>query len=349
MRVGVIGAGFVAQVTHLHAFARLPNATITAIAEPHDALRQTVAERHGISRGYDDYHDLLDDPDIDAVVVCMPRRAQSGIVADAVRAKRAVLSEKPIAMTMAQAEPIVASAATLRTSWTVGYMKRHDLGVRKFAALLAELVEDGGWGAILDADMRDFCVTYGVPIPAHDRRKTPRPTRYPEGPLVPDFLAPECAAAYEYTNNVASHDINLLRFLFGDVLKPVSMRARAGGAQRAVFDAGDFAIALTLGPGDMGGWDQVLNVTFQKGRATLVLPSPLARQESASIELVHGPDRRVEQIRVPNKDHVWAFEGQARSFVDSVLSGTEPETSGSASIADLALIESLWKTVDWRQ
>jgi hypothetical protein len=227
-------------------------------------------------------------------------------------------------------------------------MKRHDAGVKLFASLLRDLVDGGAWGSILDVDMRDFCVTYGVPIPAHERRSSARPVRYPEGPRLPDFVAPECAQAYEYTNNVASHDINLLRLLFGDDLKPLSLRARAGGAQRAVLDAGRFAIALTLGPGDMGAWDQVLCVTFEKGRAILILPSPLARQESASIELIHATGR-TEQIRIPNKDHVWSFEAQARSFARSVSSGTEPVASGSASIADLALIEGLWKTVDWCQ
>jgi predicted dehydrogenase len=77
-----------------------------------------------------------------------------------------------------------------------------------------------------------------------------------------------------------------------------------------------------------------------------VLPSPLARQESGSIVL--ESKGRSEEIRVSPADHVWAFEAQARAFVDAINSGKEPENSGDASIADLALIESLWRRADLR-
>jgi predicted dehydrogenase len=186
-----------------------------------------------------------------------------------------------------------------------------------------------------------------VPIPEHIRRKSARPVRYPEGASAPDFVAPELAHAYDYTVNVASHDINLLRFLFGDELAPVAMHVRAGGTQRAIVDAGTFTIALTLGPADLGVWDQALSVTFEKGRATLVLPSPLARQDSAATVLTH--QGRTEEIRVPANDHVWSFEAQARSFVNSALTGAPLESSGADALADLRLIEGLWKTVDWHQ
>lgn len=348
LRLGVIGAGFIAQVAHLEAFARVREVAISAIAEPHEELREEVARRHNIPRTFADYRELLDDSNIDAVVVSMPRRAQSGIVADAIRAKRAVLSEKPMALTLAEAETMLSEADAYRTLWAVGYMKRHDPGVKLFASILRDLVDGGAWGPILDVDMRDFCATYGVPIPDHARRIGARPIRYPENRRLPDFVAPECALAYEYTNNVASHDVNLLRLLFGDGLTPLSMRARSNGVQRAVLDAHQFTIALNIGPGDIGRWDQVLSITFEKGRATLVLPSPLARQESASIELMHA-DGRIEQIRIPNKDHVWSFEAQARSFAQSARDGNEPIASGRASVADVALIEGLWKIAEWQQ
>ncbi|HEY2210084.1 MAG TPA: hypothetical protein VGH62_00430, partial [Bradyrhizobium sp.] len=138
----------------------------------------------------------------------------------------------------------------------------------------------------------------------------------------------------------------LLRLFFGNGLAADNFAVRRGGAQRTLLDAGAFPINLTVMPANLGRWDQRIDVTFARGRASLVLPSPLARQESGSIVL--DSKGRCEEIRVSPADHVWAFEAQARAFVDAINCGKEPENSGEDSIADIALIDSLWRRADLR-
>jgi hypothetical protein len=74
------------------------------------------------------------------------------------------------------------------------------------------------------------------------------------------------------------------------------------------------------------------------------MPSPLARQESATIFLERAGNSQV--ITVPASEHIWSFEVQARSFVESVRQGTEMVTSGAACLADIAMIDSFWKKVE---
>src|ERR1700686_3042659 len=90
VRIGVIGAGFIAQVAHLYALSGIPEARIVALAEPDDGLREAVSRRFGIQSAYSAYQEVLNRTDIEALVICVPRRAQSRLVAEALSKARAV-------------------------------------------------------------------------------------------------------------------------------------------------------------------------------------------------------------------------------------------------------------------
>jgi predicted dehydrogenase len=344
LRIGAIGAGFIAQVAHLYALSQIPEARIVALAEPDDGLREAVSRHFGIPSAVCAYQEIFDRTDIEALVICVPRRAQSRLVAEALSKARAVLSEKPMAMTLEEATRMVSIAGHSGASWTIGYMKRYDVGVQRFADLLTSLHASGELGTIADVQMHDFCGTYGVAAPFHVRREGSRQIRYPEAPVAPDFIPDSLHGKYEYTLNVASHDINLLRCFFGDGIKPNRFSVRTNGVQRMTFEACDFSINLVVAPVDVGRWDQRLDVTFERGKLSLVMPSPLARQESSTIFLERSGV--TQAITVPASEHIWSFEAQARSFVESVRRGTEMVTSGAACLADIAIIDSFWKKVE---
>jgi predicted dehydrogenase len=347
LRIGVIGAGFVAQVAHLHSFSLLPGARILALAEPHDSLREAVADHYRVEKRTRDYREVLGDPDVDAVVISMPRFAQAAIVKEALEAKAAVLSEKPLAMTVAEGEELVAVAQDKKRTWAVGYMKRYDLGAVRFRELLMDARQDQRWGKILDVTVRDFCATYGSPVPPHVRRNGSRPFRFPEGAKAPEFVRPSQGRDYEYTINVMSHDINLLRWMFPGALSARAFTVRSGGVQQARFDADSFGITATVGPADLGFWDQRLEVTFERARLCLVLPSPMARQET-SRTIIWYDDCREERV-VPPAERRCAFEAQAHAFTEAAAMGLTPASGGVDGLADLTVIESLWRTVDWHQ
>jgi len=343
LRIGMIGAGFIAQAAHLYAFSRISEARIVALAEPHDGLREAVARRFAIGTSTANYRDLLCRPDIDGVVICVPRRAQSLLVTEFISENQAVLSEKPMAMTLAEAEGMVEKAQRSGARWMVGYMKRHDRGVQRFARLLSELRASGELGEILHVGMRDFCAVYGIAKPEYIARNGARPIRYPESTAAPDFVPDILHSNYEYTINVASHDINLLRMFFGEGLTVTNFSIHPGGLQCASFDSSGIPISLVVGPADLGRWDQRIDVTFARGRASLILPSPLARQVSGFIQL-ESPGCK-NSLFVTPMEHIWAFEAQARAFIDSIRSKSGPETSGVSSLADMALVDSLWRKV----
>jgi predicted dehydrogenase len=97
IRVGLIGAGFVAKI-HASAYAELgrPEAKVTAVAASTLHSAQGFAQARGIPDAYDDYRRLLDRDDINAVDICTPNRWHEAMVVDAVQAGKHVICEKPL-------------------------------------------------------------------------------------------------------------------------------------------------------------------------------------------------------------------------------------------------------------
>ena len=347
VRLGMLGAGFIAQVTHLNAFAELAGCSVAAIADNRALLRQDVARRHDIPQQFDGAAELLALPAIDAFIVAMPRRAMAPATLAALATGKPVLAEKPIAHTLEQGRRLVAAAKKSGSPFAVGFMKRHDPGVAHFREELRRLRASGEFGDIVHVGMRDYCATYATPIPSHFRSAAPRPYRYDEWPTAPVWLAPAQHNDYGVTVNVGSHDINLLRYLFGGELKAHKLRVRRQGIQVATLDTGTFDIALEIGRVDTGRWEQSIDVYFRRGLLQLLLPSPLARQETAQVSIVQGGRR--ETWAPPPDLRTWAFKAQAAQFLDVVRGSAPPLASGLDALGDLELIENLWRCVDWSE
>jgi len=342
--IGVIGAGFIAQVAHLPAFARLKGCRLSALADNRSGLLELVADRHGIPSRFMDYRDLLADGGVDAVIVTMPRHAQSAVVRDVIEAHLPVLTEKPMAYTVKVAKELVELARLGGTALAVGYMRLFDPGVRLYRALLDEAITNGEMGKLLHVRMIDFCGAYSLPVPYCTRSYEKKPFRYEEDPSTPEFVMAKMHAAYDYTVNVGSHDINLLQALFGYALKPVSFRVRPEKAQHAVFAAHEFDVELSIGPAGIGTWEQRLDAYFEKGCLSLVLDSPLNLQAYATV--IRRRPSGEEILRPTMTELMFAFDLQAADFVEALRDGTPVVADGCAALRDIEGIEALWRIVN---
>jgi len=94
LRLGIIGAGWPGQ-QHARAVRASPNAVLQALAEPDQERAVEFRESFAPKTIYDDYSDLLDDPQIDAVVICLPNHLHFPSTLAALHAGKHVLCEKP--------------------------------------------------------------------------------------------------------------------------------------------------------------------------------------------------------------------------------------------------------------
>jgi predicted dehydrogenase len=106
IKVGVIGTGFIGPA-HIEALRRLGNIEVVALAEYSDDAAKSKAEMLGIGRHYGDYRELLNDRQIKSVHICSPNHLHYEMAKAALDAGKHVVCEKPLAVSVAEAEELV--------------------------------------------------------------------------------------------------------------------------------------------------------------------------------------------------------------------------------------------------
>ncbi len=103
MKVAVIGCGTIANAAHIPSYMNNPEAEIVYFCDIILERAARAVAQYGCGRAVTDYHEVLNDPEIEAVSVCTPNNVHAQIAIDALRAGKHVLCEKPAARTYAEA------------------------------------------------------------------------------------------------------------------------------------------------------------------------------------------------------------------------------------------------------
>lgn len=146
LRLGIIGCGDIARYVAL--FARLtPGLRITACCDRTLPIAQAFARKHGIPRSYDGYHQLIDDPEVDAVYVAVPHHLHFPVLEAVIAARKPALCEKPITRTLAEGQAVITLAESSGVKIGVNYQYRYDSA----AYALASAARGGDLGRLLYA------------------------------------------------------------------------------------------------------------------------------------------------------------------------------------------------------
>src|SRR5215472_16354078 len=138
LRVGVVGAGVIAQVMHLHYLAELGDMyEVAAVCDIVGENASACAGRYGIPAAYADWRELIAAP-VDAVLV-LTSGSHAAIAIAAAEAGRHVFTEKPMCFSVDEGKAMVAAAEEARVTLMVDYPKRYDLAYVRFAQEAAEM------------------------------------------------------------------------------------------------------------------------------------------------------------------------------------------------------------------
>jgi len=127
LRIAIIGAGRIGQV-HANTVANHPAAELALIADPVAGAAAGVAARFG-ARSTEDVADVFADDAVDAVVVCSPTPYHVDQIMAAVGSGKAVLTEKPVDLSVARVDECLAAIAGNEHRVMVGFNRRFDPGV----------------------------------------------------------------------------------------------------------------------------------------------------------------------------------------------------------------------------
>jgi predicted dehydrogenase len=343
-RLGVIGLGMVSQLVHLPAVYKTYGLELVAIADLDEALASRVARRYGVKQVYPIHAPLLSCPDVDAIVVITHRNVTASIVRDALQCGKHVLSEKPMAMTLATAGELVDLARQKGVVYCVGFMKRYDVGVARAQSLLAELSSSRRLGRLLHVRGKNFCAEYVGYCEDYIRGdKVTAVLPAPTFPMTPEWLLPKLARKYDWFANVGLHSINLLRYLLNDALSLRHADFSYEQSASVMFDAAGVPVSVDFGHSATGKWEESFEFFFERGRLELQLTSLKQRDRCAAVTL----DENVDEAKTTYWGHdtrePWCFTQQMQAFADAIQGNTAALlTSGEDCLRDMELLEEIF-------
>jgi predicted dehydrogenase len=210
--MGVIGAGLWGS-NHAHTFKVLPDTELVGVCDVDEARARKMKENFGAAHALTDYKALLARDDIDAVSIATPDFTHTPIILAALKAGKHVLSEKPLATTVKEAEEIAAAAAAVpKVKLMIDFHNR----VNPILAQVRDMVQAGEIG-----------------FAKHGMARLSNTTFVP-------FEMLSWAAKSSALWFLGSHLVDVLRFILNDEVARVYAVTRTGTLSAGGVDTQDF-------------------------------------------------------------------------------------------------------------
>jgi myo-inositol 2-dehydrogenase/D-chiro-inositol 1-dehydrogenase len=153
-KVGIVGIGFIGS-DHLHRLSKVvANVDVTAVCDIVPGKAQKALDNFGLdAKDYNDYHDLVNDPDVEVVVCTASNPAHYEIVMAALNVGKFTFCEKPLALDAKQCLDIIAQEQKLgRRMLQVGFMRHY----APEYVQMKQMIDDGLIGKPLMVDQRHY-------------------------------------------------------------------------------------------------------------------------------------------------------------------------------------------------
>lgn len=314
IRLGIIGLGYIGQI-HLRNCLRLPQASVAAVS---DVSRKalTRARTMGVKKVFDNYRNLLKDPEIDAVIIALPTHLHFQCAKEAAESKKHIFLEKPIARNVREAKEIVSAAQSNSVELMLGYPLRFNTEFQ----LLRKRMKEGTLG-----DVETAYAAYISSGPFFHRAEGYAPTPVPEWWFNKELTGGGVLI------DLGSHIINLLRWYFGDV---TDIRGQFG--HRFNIDLEDSAICLARFENGTTG---IINVGWYSQAYQLKVDF-LGSVRNA--EASHMPSNTLstvaQMLGTGTSKFFHPHQAELQYFVDCLVKNSPPSPTGQDGVKDLEAI-----------
>jgi myo-inositol 2-dehydrogenase/D-chiro-inositol 1-dehydrogenase len=314
IKVGIIGAGRIGRV-HAETLAyRIPAAKIEMISDVRYDAAKKAAEDYRIPKACEDYHEILANKEIQAVIICSSTDTHARIIEEAAAAGKHIFCEKPIDLTLEKIQSALAAVKKAGVKFQVGFNRRYDPNFKK----IADAVRAG---------------TIGQPQIVKITSRDP-------GPPPIDYVKVSGGIFLDMT----IHDFDMARYVIGD--EPEEVFVYAGNmVDPAIKQAGDVDTAIVTMKYKSGamcvidnsrkavyGYDQRLEVFGSKGCMT-------ADNNTNTRTNLWNETGQHEDLPLHFflQRYMDSYAAEMREFVDCVANNKTPSCGGMDGLLSVVL------------
>jgi predicted dehydrogenase len=304
-RVALFGCGWI-QDFHARGVAAHRDGELVAVANHRESSARAFGERHGIPRVTTDWEALARDPQIDAAIVATPNALHAPQAVALLEAGKHVLVEKPMAVSVAECDRMIAAASSSGASLMVAHCWRF----RAEVIALRERVATGELGEIVKTRGYGVHANWG-------------PTGW--------FTDPELAGGGALPD-MGVHAIDTARFVLGDP-RPVRVDAAIGTRYaRGRYTVDDDGIVLI-------GWSNGTNSLVESGWWQ---PHLAGLEADTEVYGTGGYARIWPADELPEgTEHCTQpmYTAQVAEFLDAIREGRSPRPSGADGRIVMEIVE----------
>jgi UDP-N-acetylglucosamine 3-dehydrogenase len=322
VKVGIIGCGAITQKVQLPRFKECNDAEIVAVADVNEKVAKEVAVKFGVPKYYTDWRQMLKRKDIDAVSVATPNFLHAPMTIAACNARKHVLVEKPITVSMKDADAMITAAkknkVILMVEQVHRFMPHHEKA--------HELLQSGIIGKV--TTIRGYF-----------------------GHMGPEYWSPTGKWFFNKKEAVGGamadlgiHAIDTIRYILGKEV--VRVAAFVGALEKKIeiedngvcimqFDDGTFgtlAASWTYKPGSM-------QYTFYGTKGTMWVGGSLKHDRGLLIELI-----KPKGMLMPDVPEVSKYGTPYQYFINCIIKGEKPFVSGEEGAKSLEIILAAYKS-----
>jgi len=316
--VGVIGLGEIGQV-HAAGVRRARAGRLVAVADTEVALLCPF-EADGV-RTYRDAGELIADPEVSTVSVCLPHHLHFPVTLQAIQAGKNVLVEKPLAIGLAECQELVDAAAAAGVALGVS----HNQVFYGPHAAAKRLIDAGGIGRPVLIRLR-----LGM------------------GPAWGGWRSSPALVGGGLLMDAGIHRLYLALYFFGPARRvhAVLDAPRQQGETFAVaileFQSGALGIIEANHHGPPGTFDDEIEITGSDAALRL------AGIESLTVGYRTGPaltvfrDRQWSEVPVPEDDWETSVHASVAAYLDAVITNQEPPVTGAIALETMRLLHQIY-------
>jgi 1,5-anhydro-D-fructose reductase (1,5-anhydro-D-mannitol-forming) len=320
IRWGIIGCGDVTEVKSGPGFQNAYGSALVAVMRRDAAKAEDYARRHKIPRWYADADALIADREVDAIYIATPPSSHKEYVLKAARAGKPILVEKPMALSTAECETMIAACGEARVPLRVAYYRRKLPRFEK----MRELIQSGAIGEPRAIAVRQF--------------------QRPDAPLPQPWKIDSATNGGGLFVDMQTHTLDWLHHVFGPVLEAYGVAVNAAqihGAEDTVsysllfkngmVASGIFAYTIARA-------EESVTVYGSEGEVSMSFFVP-----SGNLRLIHKSGEEI--IRLPDPPHV--HQPLIQTFVNELNGGSILESTGETALEVTRVIDNILCKYRW--